>query len=88
MSCPADCNVEKKEGEKISKYNGLKVELSRLWGMESAVMPVVVGVLGCISNKMCEYISEVPGNPSHIICQKITLVGSQKILRSVLSRPH
>ena len=87
VACPADLNVSKKENEKSSKYNGLKVELARLWEMDCKVIPIVVGALGTISSSMCSLVEEVPGSPSHVACQKITLVGSQKILRSVLSRP-
>ena len=49
VSVPSDCNVTKKEGEKIEKYKDLSVELSSLWKMKCEVIPLVIGGLGCVT---------------------------------------
>ena len=83
-----DVNVVKKENEKISKYTGLRVELGRLWNMECVVVPIVIRALGAILKKLCGYLETLPGSPQHFMCQKIAVLGTEKILRGVLSRPN
>ena len=42
-----------KEGEKIEKYQDLKREIGRLWGIRHLeVVPVVVGALGVVSKRL------------------------------------
>ena len=86
ISCPSDVNVQSKENEKITKYSGLRVELSKMWNCESVVIPVVIGGLGVISEKFPEYLKMVPAELSMEMCLKITLLGSEKIMSSVISR--
>ena len=50
VAIPGDCRIREKEIEKIEKYQNLKKELKRLWSLKKVeAVPVVVGVLGCIS---------------------------------------
>ena len=84
ISCPCDVNVMKKEAEKISKYGTLKRELIRMWGGECLIIPVVIGGLGAVSNEAELHLEKIPGNANLAMCQKITLVGSKKILSGVL----
>ena len=86
ISCPNDVNVLNKENEKISKYSALRVELSKMWDCECVVIPVVVGSLGCISHNFSNYLRMIPAELSHTMCVKITLLGSERIMRSFLSR--
>ena len=86
VSCPCDLNVEKKELEKVSKYAGLKVELQRMWGVSCEVVPVVIVSLGAVFTSCSDYLSLIPGVPDLRLCQKITLMGSERILRNALSR--
>ena len=86
ISCPADTNVQLKESEKISKYSALRVELSKMWRCECLVVPVVVGGLGTVSTQFKNYLSMIPASLSAEMCIKISLLGSEKIMRSVLSR--
>ena len=72
--------------EKIAKYGELKVELQKMWGMECEVLPVVVGGLGAVTKSLKDYLARIPGHPEQFMCQKITLLGSKKILRGVLAR--
>ena len=86
VACPCDTNVEKKENEKLSKYTGLKVEVQRMWGAKCTILPIVIGVLGAVTPHCVEYLRQIPGEPDVHMCQKITLLGSERILRSALSR--
>ena len=86
VSCPVDVNVGKKEAEKVAKYMGLSAELNRMWGINTEVIPVVVGGLGTVTNNLGDYLTKIPGLPDLFMCQKITLLGSAKILRDVLKR--
>ena len=86
VSCPNDVNVSKKENEKITKYSGLRVELSKMWQCECVIIPVIIGGLGSLSEKFTDYINQIPAEISADLCQKITLLGSEKIMRSCLSR--
>ena len=47
---PNDSTVNAKEQEKIEKYQELRWEVARLWKMKGEANPVVVGVLGTITN--------------------------------------
>ena len=86
ISCPSDVNVASKENEKVAKYSGLRVELGKMWDCECMVVPVVIGGLGMISEKFQEYLKMIPTDLSPEMCLKITLLGSEKIMRSFLSR--
>ena len=86
ISCPSDVNVDAKENEKLSKYNALRVELGKMWDCECDAIPVVVGGLGAISYNFDTYLKRIPAQLSKEICLKITLLGSEKIMRSVLAR--
>ena len=79
----ASCSSDAKVNEKITKYSGLLVELAKMWNSEYIVVPVVVGGLGAISHN---YLKMIPTDQSIVMCLKITLLGSEKILRSVLLR--
>ena len=41
----SDSNIIKKEHEKLGKYQGLKEELEKMWGVKAAVVPIMVGAL-------------------------------------------
>ena len=86
ISCPCDTNVWKKETEKISKYGPLKVELQKMWGCSCTVIPVVIGGLGAVSKNIEKHLTNIPGSLQVKMCQKITLMGSKKILQDILAR--
>ena len=86
VSCPSDVNIESKENEKVSKYSALRAELGKMWKSECVVIPVVVGGLGTVTGKFQEYLRMIPACLSEVLCIKLTLLGSERIMRSVLSR--
>ena len=63
-----------KEGEKIEKYQDLKREIGRLWGIRHLeVVPVVVGALGVVSKRLDAWLEKLGA-----------LLGTARILRKVL----
>ena len=53
IASPWDHRVYKKEDEKIEIYQDVKREIGRLWGTGPLeVVPVVVGALGVVSNRL------------------------------------
>ena len=45
---PGDSKFEKKEKEKIEKYQDLRRELQKIWNVRMNIIPLVVGSLGAI----------------------------------------
>ena len=86
VSCPCDLNIHKAEATKIAKYRGLRGQLQKMWGYECVTLPIVVGGLGSITSCLKDCLTILPGCPSAIMCQKISALGSKKILMDVLSR--
>ena len=85
MSIPSDRNIALKEIEKKSKYKDLELEIQRMWQMKIEVIPVVVGALGTIKKGMVENIKRVSERVNVTETQKISRLGSARILRKVLN---
>ena len=50
IALPWDHRVYEKKGEKIDKYQGLKREIGKLWGIkQQEVLPIVVVALRAVS---------------------------------------
>ena len=85
MTCPQDTNVSKKEYKKLSNYKDLQIEVTKMWGLDTTIVPVVIGALGMIKKGTKKHLEKLPGNPSLAELQKITLLGTSHILRKTLS---
>ena len=85
MSIPSERNVSIKEVEKLSKYQDLEIEVTRMWEMKTSTVPIVVGALGLIKRCLEKYVSQIPGHIRIEELQKIALLGSAHILRKTLS---
>ena len=48
MAIPSDRNTSAKGAEKLSKYKGLEIEITRMWGLKMITVPVVIGALGVL----------------------------------------
>ena len=46
MAVPSDRNTSVKVTEKLSKYKDLEIETSRMWGMRTETIPVIIGGTG------------------------------------------
>jgi len=58
-----DHRVYEKEGEKIEKYQDLKREIGRLWGIRHLeVVLVVVAALGVVSNRLDAWLEKLGQN--------------------------
>ncbi|TWW80098.1 hypothetical protein D4764_10G0011280 [Takifugu flavidus] len=73
--------------EKLEKYQGLKEEIERMWGMKATVVPVVIGTLGAVTPNLSRWFQQIPGTTSEISVQKSTVLGTAKILRRTLRLP-
>ena len=63
----------------------LELEIQRMWQMKTKVIPVVVGVLGTIKKGMVENIKRISERATVTETQKISMLGSARILRKVLN---
>ena len=78
-------NKYEKEGEKIEKYQDLKREIGRLWGIRHLeVVPVVVGALGVVSKRLDAWLEKLGVTIRTGLLQKTALLGTARILRKVL----
>ena len=73
------------ERVECSKYKDLEIETSRMWGMRTETIPVVIGALGAIKKGLETYLGRILGQISISELQKIILLGTAHILRRVLS---
>ena len=80
MSVPSDTNVSLKIFEKLSKHKDLKVEVTKMWHLQTTALPVVIGALGIVTKPAPKYVLQIPGAPSLTELQKITLIGTAHIL--------
>ena len=76
-----------KSSKKIDKYQSLKIELERLWKVKITVIPVVVGALGAIVDRLPCWLAQIPGTISEVELQKSALLGTPQVLRRVLRLP-
>ena len=85
MAVPYDRNTSVKVAEKLSKYTDLEIEIARMWGMNTEIVPVAIGELAVIKKGVDKQISKIPGIINVNELQKIALLGSARVLRKVLS---
>ena len=86
MVIPADRNTSVKVAvEKLSKYKDLEVEITKMWGLKTITVPVVIGALRVVKKGIEKHIDKIPGKINITELQKIALLGSSHILRKVLS---
>ena len=72
--------------EKKSKYKDLELEVQRKWHMKTVVIPVVVDALGTVKKGMVEKKNNKVSEAATVTeIQKISMLGSARILRNVLS---
>ena len=50
------------EIEKIDKYQDLGVVLGKLWGLKVEVVPIVIGALGVVSNRLSHWLDILKAN--------------------------
>ena len=73
--------------EKIEKYQDLKREIKRLWGLRIVtIVPIVIGALGSITKDFKSWIDKLNIKSANVnaVVQKSALLGTARILRKVL----
>ena len=81
IAVPRDKNIQDKELEKIDKYQLLKIELEQLWKVKIMVIPVVVGALGAIADRLPGWLAQIPRTIIEVKLQKNTLLGMAQVLQ-------
>ena len=84
FAVPFDSRVLTKETEKIEKYQDLAREVKKLWNTKVEVIPIIVGSLGCTSNRFKAWCEKLDLCIDVKDVQKTTLLQSARILRKVL----
>lgn len=59
VAIPGDQNIAKKEFEKINNYSELRVEIARVWNMETKEVPVVICALGSIPENLHHHLERL-----------------------------
>ena len=83
FSVPLDHNIVKKQHWKFEKYQKLAAEFQKMHKIKTKLIPIVVGALGTIPERLPGYLNEL-GLPDGGL-QKTALLGTQQILKNVLS---
>ena len=85
VASPWNHRVYKKEGEKIEKYQELKREIGKLWGIRHLeVVLVVVGALGVVNKRLNAWLEKLGITIRMELLQKPALLGTARILRKLL----
>ena len=81
---PGDSGIEKKEKDKIEKYQDLGRELQKIWNVKVKIIPLVVGSLGAIPKQFGNRLKQIGITIGTAQVQKTALLGTARILRKVL----
>ena len=85
FSVPWDKNVWERENDKVGRYSPLALEVRRMHGVGTKVVPIVVGALGVVTNRLGGYLKEL-GIPDVLVgLQTSAVFGSVNILRKILN---
>ena len=85
FSLPWDRNVAVKEDEKIARYSPLALDVSRVHGVSTRVVPIVVGSLGVVSKRLVGFLKDL-GVPDVLGgLQTSAVVGTAIILKKFLN---
>ena len=84
FAVPADHRINLKESEKKDKYLDLARELKKLWNMRLTVVPIVIGVLGTITQGLLKGLEDLEIGRRTETIQTRALLRTARILRRVL----
>ena len=83
IAVPGDIRTKMHENEKTEKYEDLRRKISKLWGVQTTVIPIIFGALGTITDHLTTFLAMVRVSLSFETIQKPALLGSAHILRKV-----
>ena len=69
--------------EKLSKYNDLEIEVSRM-SLKTETVSVVIGALGLLKTGLGKYVEKITRNINIEELPKMSLLGTAHILQKVL----
>jgi hypothetical protein len=72
--------LTQKELKKLSKFNYLENEVSRMWKLRTKIVPVTTGALGTIQRGFGNF-KLLPGHLSVVELQKIALMSTAHSIR-------
>ena len=72
--------------EEVDKYQDMAQEISRLWGMSTTVVPIIIGALGMIKDRLIPFLAMLGVTLSFKTIQKSALLRTAHILRKVLEK--
>ena len=52
VACPVNNNLILNRNEKLDNYSELQLEIARMWGKETLIVPIIIGALGSIPNDL------------------------------------
>ena len=84
LAVPGDSRIEKKEKDKIEKYQDLGRELNKTWNVKVKIIPLVVGSLGAIPKHFSKRLKQIGITVGTTQVQKTVLLVTSRILRKVL----
>ena len=84
VSIPADNNLQEKTREKLEKYSELRVEVERLCGMKTTIVPIIIGTTGVALKDLKGHVKKLECGISLDILQRTAILGTASILRRVL----
>ena len=59
MAIPSDRNTSIKVAEKLSKYKDLEIEITKMWGLKTITVLVVIGALGVVKKDIEKHIDKI-----------------------------
>ena len=87
FAVPADHRIKLKECEKKDKYLDLARELKKLWNLQVAFIPIVIGAFGTVTKGLLMGLENLEVGERVEIIQTTTLSRTARILRKVLDTP-
>ena len=89
VSIPQDINILQKYAEKIRNYRPLEIELTKCWNLNQIeTVPIILGALGSVSDDTLSNLDYISRRINFNIVQKTVLIGTQSILKNVLTSKH
>jgi hypothetical protein len=76
--------LTQKETAKLSQHKDLEFKVSRMWKVRTKIVSVIIGALGTIKRGLDQNLQLLPGHPSAIELQKVTLMSTAHSIRKVL----
>ena len=88
MAVAGDSRIQKKEKDKIEKYQDLRRELQKIWNYKVKIIPLAADSLGVIPKQFRNRLNQIVITAGTAQVQKTVLLGTSRILRKILEIPR